>query len=116
MQLADDHALCAVDDERTVLCHERHITEEHFLLFDVTNGSVPGFRVLIENRQTHGYFERSGISHAALFTLGDVVLQLQTHGIAALVAEVRSVRIVGSALRTKHVTGVERISNYGVAA
>ena len=116
VQLADDDALGAVDDEGAVLRHQRNVAEENFLLLDVADGAVAGFRVLVENGQPHGDLERRGISHAALFALGHVVFQLQPHRIAALVAEVGRVGVVGAALRAQHVTGMERIGDNRVAA
>ena len=98
VQLADDHALGAVHDEGAVLGHQRHVAEEHFLLLDVADGAVAGLGVLLEDRQPHGDLERRGVSHTALFALGHVILQLQAHRVAALVAEVRRVRVVGAAL------------------
>ena len=41
VQLADNHALGAVDDERAVLGHQRNFAEVDFLLLDVANGLVP---------------------------------------------------------------------------
>jgi hypothetical protein len=53
---------------------------------------------------------------AALFAFGYVILQLQAHGIAALVAEVRRVRVVGAALVAEHIARMKRIGNDRVAA
>ena len=111
MQLAYDDALCPVDDESPVLGHQRNVAEEDFLLFDVANGAIPGFGVLVENGQTHGDLERRGIGHAALFTLRYVVLQLQSNRIAALVTEVGRVGVVGAALAAQHFAGMKRIGN-----
>ena len=116
VQLADDDTFGAINDERAVLRHQRNVAEEHFLLFDVANGAVAGLRVLIEDGETHGDLERRGVSHAALFALAHVVLQLQANRVAALVAEIRRVRVVGAALAAEHVAGMERIGNDGVAA
>ena len=111
VQLADDHALGAVHNEGAVLRHQRHVAEEHFLLLDVADGTVAGLRVLVEDGQPHGDLERSGIGHAALFALGHVILQLQSHRVAALVAEVRGVGVVGAALVAEHIAGMERIGD-----
>ncbi len=111
VQLADDHALGAVDDERAVLGHQRHVAEEHFLLLDVANGAVAGLRVLLVDGQTHGDLERRGVGHAALLALAHVIFQLQSHRIAALVAEVGRIRVVGAALRAQHFAGMKGIGD-----
>src|SRR5207244_1974218 len=49
VQLADDDALGAIDDERTVLRHQRNFTEIDFLFFDVANRLGARLRILIEN-------------------------------------------------------------------
>ena len=116
MQLADDHALGAVDDERTVLRHQRNVAEKDFLLFDVADRTVAGLGVLVEDRQAHRDLQRSGVGHAALFALCHVVLQLQSNRIAALVAEVRSVGVVGAALSAENLSRMERIGDNGIAA
>ena len=111
VQLADDHALGAVDDERAVLRHQRNVAEEDFLLFNVADRAVAGLRVLVEDRQTHRDLERRGVGHAALFALGHVVLQLQANRVAALVAEVRRVGVVRAALCAEHIARMERIGD-----
>ena len=116
VQLADDHALGAVHDERAVLGHQRNVAEEDFLFLDVADGAVAGFGVLLENREAHGDLERRGVRHAALLALAHVILQLQADRVAALVAEVGSVRVVGAALRAQHVAGMKRIGDDGRAA
>jgi hypothetical protein len=47
MQLTDDHALGAVDDECSVLGHQRNVAEVDLLLLDVANGLAVGFAVLV---------------------------------------------------------------------
>src|SRR5579859_2783076 len=116
VQLAHDDALGAVDDERAVLRHQRNVAEENFLLLDVADALVARLRVLVVNGQPDGDLERRGIRHATLFAFGHVVLQLQAHRVAAFVAEVRRVGVVGSALLAEHVAGVERIGDHRVAA
>ena len=91
--------------------HQRNVAEEDFLLLDVADGTVAGLRVLVEDGEPHGDLERRGVRHAALFALGHVILQLQADRVAALVAEVGSVRVVGAALVAKHVAGMKRIGD-----
>src|SRR5712692_8204644 len=87
MQLADNHALGAVDDERAILGHQRNIAVENFLLFNVANGFRAAVRILVVNGQANGDLERRGVRHAALLALIYVVLELHRHRIAALVAK-----------------------------
>src|SRR5581483_2005711 len=116
VQLADDHALRAVDDESAVLRHQRYVAKEDFLLLDIADGTVAGLGVLVEDGQPHRDLERGGIRHAALFALRHVVLQLQADRVAALVAEIRRVRVVGAALVAEDLTGMERIGDDGGSA
>ena len=116
VQLADDDALGAVDDEGAVLGHQRNVAEEDFLLLDVADGLVAGLRVFVEDGQPHRDLQRRAVSHAALFALGHVILQLQADRIAALVAEIRGVGVVGAALVAKHFARVERIGDHRCAA
>ena len=116
MQLTDNDALGPVDDERAVLRHQRNVAEEDFLLFNIADGAVAGLGVLVENRQTHRDLERSGVRHAALFALSHVVLQLQSYGVAALVAEVGRVGVVGAALAAQNFAGMKRIGDDGGSA
>ncbi len=116
VQLADDDALGTINNEGSVLRHQRNVAEEYFLLFNVADGAVASLGVLIENRQTHRDFERSGVGHAALFALGHVIFQLQSNRVAALVAEIRRVGVVGAALLAQHVAGMKRVSDDRVSA
>ena len=116
VQLADDHALGAVDDERAVLGHQRNVAEENFLFLDVADGFRAGVGILVVNRQADGDLERRGIGHAALLALVHVVLQLQRDRIAALVAECRRVLVERAALRAEHVAGLVRIGDHRRAA
>src|SRR6202034_2473599 len=47
VQLADDYALGAVDDERPVLRHQRNVAEENFLLLDVADRLRAGVGILV---------------------------------------------------------------------
>src|SRR5208283_4278309 len=111
VQLADDDALGAVDNERAVLGHQRDVAEEDFLLFNVADGAVAGLGVLVEDGQPHGDLERRGVGHAALFALGHVVLQLQSNRVAAFVAEVGRVGVVGTALVAEHFAGMKGVGD-----
>ena len=39
VQLADDHALGAVNDEGAVLRHQRNVAEEYFLFLNIADGA-----------------------------------------------------------------------------
>ena len=67
-----------------------------------------GLGVLVVDGEAHGDLERRGVGHAALFALRLVVLQLQADRVAALVAEVGRVLVVGAALVAEHIAGMER--------
>src|SRR5579862_148980 len=116
VQLRYDDALGSVDDERSVIGHQRDFAEEDFLLLDVADGLIAGFRIFVENRQPDGDFERSRVRHAALFALGHVVFELQPDGIAAAVAERDDVLVKRSAARAQDFAQVERIGLNGRAA
>ena len=60
--------------------------------------------------------ERDASHTAALLALGDVIFQLQSHRIAALIAKVGRVGVVGSALLAEHIARMERIGDHRVAA
>ncbi len=75
-----------------------------------------GFGIFGVDREADGDFERRGISHAALFALRPVVLQLQADRVAALVAEGDDVLVEGAAMVAENVAGVERIGLDGGAA
>ena len=116
VQLGNDDALGAVDDEGAVVGHQRNFAEEDLLLLDVADGLGAGFGILVENGQPDGHLERGGIGHAALFALGHVVLQLQADRVAAAVAESDDVLVERSAAVAQHVADMERIGADGGAA
>ena len=70
-----------------------------------------GLGVLVVDREADRDLERSGVGHAALFALRLVVLQLQADWVAALVAEVGGVLVVGAALLAEHVARMERVGD-----
>ena len=116
VQLRNDNALGAVDDEGAVRRHQRDVAEEDFLLLHVAQALDAGLGVLVVNLQADGDLQRSRVGHAALFALCLVVLQLQADGIAALGAEVRRVLVVRSAEFAEHVARVEGVGDDHVAA
>ncbi len=116
VQLANNHALGAVDDEGAVLRHQRDVAEEDFLFFNVANGFRARFRVFVVDGEANGHLERRRVGHAALFALCLVILQLETDRVTALVTKVRGVLVVGAALLAKHFAGMERVGDHHGAA
>ena len=116
VQLTDDDALGAVDDERAVVRHQRNFAEEDFLFLDVADALLAGFGILGVDGEADGDFERRGIGHATLFALGLIVLQLQADRVAALVAEGDDVAVEGAAMMAENIAGMERIGLDGCAA
>src|SRR5262245_27889674 len=74
MQLADNHALGAVDHERAIGRHERDFAEVDFLLLDILDAARPGLLVDVPEHELHRHLQRRGEGHTALMTLLDVVL------------------------------------------
>ena len=66
-ELGDDDALRTVDDERTVLGHEREIAHEHFLVEHLVLDLVD---------KADLYAERKGVSRVAVAALLFVILRL----------------------------------------
>ena len=76
VQLADHDALGTVDDEGTVVRHERDLAEKDLLLLDVADGLRAGVLVGIPDDQAHGDLDRRGEGHATLTALVDIILGL----------------------------------------
>ena len=64
MELADDDALRAVDDESPVVGHQGQGSEVNFLFLDVADGSGAGFLVHVVDDEAHDDFHGSFVSHA----------------------------------------------------
>ncbi len=75
VHLGDDDALGAVDDERAVERHERHVAHVDVLLLDVLDRLRAGLLVDIEHDETQLDLERRRVGHVALHALVDVVLR-----------------------------------------
>ena len=99
VQLGHDDALGTVDDEGTVLGHERNLAHVHFLLFDVLDRFVRRF--FVENDQAHFHAQRHGEGHATQHALLDVERRLAQaiadvlQGSVAGVADDREYRFEG---------------------
>src|SRR5207302_1721920 len=92
------------------------VAVENFLFLDVENGFRAGVRVFVVDGETNSDLERGGIRHAALLTFVHVVLELHGDGVAALVAEGRSVFVERAALVADHVASLVRIGDDARAA
>src|SRR5438445_581893 len=73
VQLADNYALGSIHNEGAVVGHQRHVAEKDFLLFNIANGTIARFRILLVNRQRRrharwasGPFEGSGRKSASV--------------------------------------------------
>ena len=98
MQLGDDDALGAVDDERAVVGHQRHFAQVDLLLTDVLHrllGRGGGFFVV--NDQADFHAQRRCISEAAHLAFLHV-----EHGIAEPVAHVFENGVAGIAGDREH--------------
>ena len=111
VQLADDDALGAVDDERAVLGHQRDVAEVDLLLLDVADGLDAGLGILVPDHQPDRHLQRHGVGHAALLALVDVVFQLQGDGVAADVADVAARLVRLAAARAQHFAVAVRVGN-----
>src|SRR4029077_11604055 len=116
VELADDYALRAVDDERAVVAHERDVAEVDLLLLDVADGLDARLEVLVPDDEADRDLERHGVGHAALLTLVDVVLQLEADGVAADVAHVAARLVRLAAARAQHLAIAVRIGDERRAA
>jgi hypothetical protein len=76
VHLRDDHALGAVDDERTLVGHQRDVAEIAFLLFHFLDGACAGFFVDVEHDELEAHLERRLVGQVALHALFNVELRL----------------------------------------
>ncbi len=75
VHLRDDDALGAVDHERAVRRHERHVAHVDVLLLHVLDRLRAGLLVDVEHDETQLDLERRRVGHVALHALVDVVLR-----------------------------------------
>ncbi len=97
MQLRDDHALGAVDDEGAGVGHERQFAHVDFLFLDVFDRLVAGRRFLVVNDQAHEHAQRRAVTHATR-----TALALVERGLAEAVAHILQRRVAGIADDRKH--------------
>src|SRR5678816_4886577 len=87
MKLRNDDALGTVDNERTVVRHQRDFAEEDFFFLDVADRQDFRVRILVEDSEPDFYLQRNAVAHAAFLALLLVVLVLQTDRLAAVFAK-----------------------------
>jgi hypothetical protein len=102
VELRDDDALGAVDDERAVLGHQRDVAEEDFLFLGVAHVLDAGVGVLVVDEEAEGDFQRNAVGHPALLALFHRVLHLQVDGVAADVADLDAILVDHAALLAAH--------------
>ena len=76
VELRDDDALGAVDDERAVLRHERQLAEVDLLLTHVLDGLLGAARFLVEHHEAHLDAQRRGVGEAPQLAFLDVEYRL----------------------------------------
>src|SRR5215207_2771925 len=101
MKLRNDDAFRAVDDESTVVSHQRDFAEENFFFLDIPDRQNLSVRILVEHSEPDFYLERHAVAHAALLALLLVVLMLQADRLAAVFAKLRSNKVECAAAMTK---------------
>ena len=116
VELADDDALGAVDDEGPVLGHQRDVAEVDLLLLDVADGLGAGLRVLVPDHEADRDLQGNREGHAPLLALVDVVLELQADGLVAGVAGGGLVLVEVAALRAVDLAVAAGVGDEGGAA
>ena len=97
MQLADDHALGAVDDEGAVVGHQRQLAEIDLLLAHVLDRLLGAGGFLVVHHQAHLDAQRRRVGQAAQLALLDV-----EHRLAEPVVDVLEHRVAGVARDREH--------------
>jgi hypothetical protein len=70
VQLGNDDALSAVDDERPVFCHQRNFAEIDLLLLDVLDGLVR--RILVDQDQANAHSQWRSVGGTTQLAFFDV--------------------------------------------
>src|SRR3984957_2836316 len=92
MQLRNDDAFRAVDDESTVVGHERQFAEIDLLLAHVLDGLLGAAGLLVEHHEAHFDAQRGRVGESAQLAFLDV-----EHGFAKAIAHVLERRVAGVA-------------------
>src|ERR1044071_9825425 len=109
MKLRHDDAFGTVDDESTVVSHQRNFAEKDFFFLDVADRENFRVRILVEDSEPDLYLERNAVAHAAFLTLLLIVLVFQTDRLAAVFTKLRTNKIECAATMTKRVAGSQRV-------
>ena len=75
MQLTDDYTFSAIDDECTILGHQRNFAEINFLLLDVANRLYARLFINIPRDQPHLNLHRRCKSHPPLVAFLDIIFR-----------------------------------------
>ncbi len=102
VELGDDDALRAVDDEGAVVRHQRDVAEVDLLLLGVAHHARARLRIAVVDEEAEGDLERHGEGHPPLLAIGDGVLELEVHRVAADVALRHPVLVHEAALGAGH--------------
>src|SRR4029453_11379545 len=94
LQVADDRALGAVDDERALVGHERQLAQVHFLAPLLADRLGLGFLVVIEDDEPQRDLQRDREGHPAVVAFLDRVLRLTE--VVRVELEQRVVVVVGN--------------------
>ncbi len=63
VELAYNHPFCPIDDESSIIRHERNLSKIDLLLFDRFNAFSLCLLIHIPDDQANGHFDRSGVGH-----------------------------------------------------
>ena len=72
MQLGNNDALSTINHEGTVISHQRHFTEIHFLLANILDGLRRTAGFLIIDNQAHEYTNRRRVGQTTHLTFLNV--------------------------------------------
>ena len=104
MQLRNDNALRAIDDERTVLRHQRDFAKKYVFFLNITHRHRFRVRVFIVNRQANLDLERYAVRHAPVLAFYLVMFVFQADGFAAVGTQIGPHLVKSSAMRTERFT------------
>ena len=76
MHLRYDDTLGAIDDERTVTSHQRHVDDINVLFFNIADRAQTGFFINIEYGQAQRHTQRGSEGHATGIAFFGVVFRL----------------------------------------
>ncbi len=86
MQLADDHPLGAINDERPLVCHQGNFTKIHLLLLHIPDANLSGLFIPFGDDQLHHDTKRVRIRHPPLAAFFHIILLFIDQALSALFA------------------------------